>query len=142
MCTRDGAAAGEPAACAASCCAAWDSVIVGKVVDDLTGGELVGTTVAASGGGLAGESLRTVTGPDGRFSFGPVPAGRYSLTVMYKDLVVQRWVIVDSRTPVSLRVDTRRASGDAEWQQDGCDIPRCPGRKRPEVIQPRRGRRR
>lgn len=139
-CSRDGGS--EPGLCAASCCAGWDSVIVGKVIDEVTGGELAGTTVAATGGGLPDGSLRAVTGPDGGFSFGPLPAGRYSLTVMYKDLVVQRWVIVDARTPVRLRVDTRRASGDAVWQQDGCDIPRCPGRKRPEIIQPRRGRRR
>jgi hypothetical protein len=76
---------------------AWDSLIEGKVVDDVSGEILAGTTVSASGGGLAGESLRTVTGPDGGFSFGPVPAGRYSLTVMYKDLVVQRWIIVGPR---------------------------------------------
>ena len=63
--------------------------IEGSIADS-AGGALPGVTVTLTGGALAAPGALQVTGPDGRFSFGMIPAADYVLTIVLPGFETQQ----------------------------------------------------
>ena len=89
-----------------------DGVVAGRVVDAATGNPIADARVA-----LVEARLEQPTGPDGRFEFSALPAGRYTLTVSTIGYVFVRRVLevgADARVtltiPLSAGTDTYRES--------------------------------